>query len=150
LNGLIIFVQNRLQPAKIRAASLPQVSPSSLALLESSIRRWPNDVASSTVWSASGNHQNETEPAVAQSSSQSIPVVLIKREERQGAGSGEIFFSCYVNCICKFKIDFCIGWDLVANRNWGLPLWLALQFTGARAIGLRDRRRFAAELGNIF
>ncbi|KAJ2399548.1 Ribonucleases P/MRP protein subunit pop1 [Coemansia sp. RSA 2559] len=39
------------------------------------------------------------------------------------------------------------GWTLVAPRGWGMALWMALVFAGARAQGLRERIHAAFEAG---
>ncbi|KAJ2509649.1 Ribonucleases P/MRP protein subunit pop1 [Coemansia sp. RSA 1939] len=39
------------------------------------------------------------------------------------------------------------GWTLLAPRGWGMALWMALVFAGARAQGLRERVHAAFEAG---
>ncbi|KAJ2355799.1 Ribonucleases P/MRP protein subunit pop1 [Coemansia sp. RSA 2618] len=39
------------------------------------------------------------------------------------------------------------GWTLMAPRGWGMPLWMALNFVGARAQGLSERHHVGFEAG---
>ncbi|KAJ1767582.1 Ribonucleases P/MRP protein subunit pop1 [Coemansia sp. RSA 986] len=39
------------------------------------------------------------------------------------------------------------GWTVIAPRGWGMALWMALVFAGARAQGLRERIHTAFEAG---
>ncbi|KAJ2325859.1 Ribonucleases P/MRP protein subunit pop1, partial [Coemansia sp. RSA 2702] len=39
------------------------------------------------------------------------------------------------------------GWTLVAPRGWGMPLWMALNFAGARAQGLNECHHVGFEAG---
>ncbi|KAJ2459110.1 Ribonucleases P/MRP protein subunit pop1 [Coemansia sp. RSA 2424] len=39
------------------------------------------------------------------------------------------------------------GWTLLAPKGWGMPLWLALSFAGARAQGLQERHHVGFEAG---
>ncbi|XP_043193849.1 ribonucleases P/MRP protein subunit POP1-like isoform X2 [Amphibalanus amphitrite] len=43
----------------------------------------------------------------------------------------------------------CPGWDLLLPPGWGMAFWVALQYSGARAGGLRETERMALETGEL-
>ncbi|KAJ2546288.1 Ribonucleases P/MRP protein subunit pop1 [Coemansia sp. RSA 1933] len=67
-----------------------------------------------------------------------VPVVAMRSgpEALVGARTG-----------CGSSDGLAHGWTVVAPRGWGMALWMALVFAGARAQGLRERIHTAFEAG---
>ncbi|KAJ2646601.1 Ribonucleases P/MRP protein subunit pop1 [Coemansia sp. RSA 1250] len=70
-----------------------------------------------------------------------VPILLIRTgpETMQGARMGQAE---------QHLVDeLTHGWTLLAPRGWGMALWMALVFAGARAQGLNERHHVAFEAG---
>ncbi|KAJ3270564.1 hypothetical protein HDV01_007714 [Terramyces sp. JEL0728] len=59
------------------------------------------------------------------SSDAKIPILLLHRGSFNAVNNNK-------------RLDVNFGWDLVAPKGWGLPLWNLFTFSGARVGGLRD------------
>ncbi|KAJ1833894.1 Ribonucleases P/MRP protein subunit pop1 [Coemansia sp. RSA 2711] len=70
-----------------------------------------------------------------------VPLLLVRTgpEAQLGSRTGRMDRQ-YIDTLAH-------GWTLVAPRGWGMPLWMALNFAGARAQGLNECHHVGFEAG---
>ncbi|KAJ2384420.1 Ribonucleases P/MRP protein subunit pop1 [Coemansia sp. RSA 2611] len=70
-----------------------------------------------------------------------VPILLIR------TGPEALLGSRVIKTADQLVDNMAHGWTLLAPKGWGMPLWMALSFAGARAQGLQERAHVAFEAG---
>ncbi|KAJ2487395.1 Ribonucleases P/MRP protein subunit pop1 [Coemansia sp. RSA 2050] len=70
-----------------------------------------------------------------------VPLLLIR------TGPEALLGSRIIKTTEQLVDNMAHGWTLLAPKGWGMPLWMALSFAGARAQGLQERAHIAFEAG---
>ncbi|KAJ2720948.1 Ribonucleases P/MRP protein subunit pop1 [Coemansia sp. Benny D115] len=70
-----------------------------------------------------------------------VPLLLVRTGPEVSLGSTIGAYNA------QFVDNLAHGWTLMAPRGWGMPLWMALVFAGARPQGLDERAHISLEAG---
>ncbi|KAJ2614099.1 Ribonucleases P/MRP protein subunit pop1 [Coemansia sp. RSA 1365] len=70
-----------------------------------------------------------------------VPLLLVRTGPEAQLGSRVI------QTDRKYIDTLAHGWTLIAPKGWGMPLWMAFNFAGARAQGMDERLHIALEAG---
>ncbi|KAJ2808026.1 Ribonucleases P/MRP protein subunit pop1, partial [Coemansia guatemalensis] len=70
-----------------------------------------------------------------------VPLLLVRTGPEAQLGSRVI------QTDRKYIDSFAHGWTLIAPKGWGMPLWMAFNFAGARAQGMDERLHISLEAG---
>ncbi|KAJ2803256.1 Ribonucleases P/MRP protein subunit pop1, partial [Coemansia furcata] len=70
-----------------------------------------------------------------------VPLVLIR------TGPEALLGSRVIKTASQLVDNLAHGWTLLAPKGWGMSLWMALNFAGARAQGLQERQHIGFEAG---
>ena len=121
--------------------------PAVLELLQSFLADWPANSAETSLWSKEkrqdliavaakrksrffNSSKNTASKAMELEDQDDIPLLFIQQPSRL-LGS-----------------DFS-GYSIIVPASWGMAVWLALNFAGARSIGLRDRIQISLEQSSL-
>ncbi|KAJ2905796.1 Ribonucleases P/MRP protein subunit pop1, partial [Coemansia aciculifera] len=145
-----------------------ELTPEKQQRLEDLLLRWPADAAllgsaggDSGIWdrdscakdverrpsdhSLNGRRQAQLVPGAKLDPDSSIdvtvPLLLIR------TGPEVLLGSRIVRTGEQLVDNLAHGWTLLAPRGWGMSLWLALNFAGARSQGLQERHHVGFEAG---